>query len=175
MYPLKTQSGLCQANPCCLVTDSLKGSEGQEHRILMQVTVQILTRAWNEALFLETPIGVYISVSAFSYECVRNGNPVHYSCLENPMDRGAWRAAVHGVPRVGHDLVPKPPCAPGYRTCGSVCACVSWWAKMATRDYHTKLSKSDRKENTIWYGLCVESEKSVPNELVYKMEIDSPT
>ena len=26
-----------------------------------------------------------------------NGNPVHYSCLENPMDRGAWWAAVHGV------------------------------------------------------------------------------
>ena len=26
-----------------------------------------------------------------------NGNPLHYSCLENPMDRGAWRAAVHGV------------------------------------------------------------------------------
>ena len=26
-----------------------------------------------------------------------NGNPVQYSCLENPMDRGAWRAAVHGV------------------------------------------------------------------------------
>ena len=26
-----------------------------------------------------------------------NGNPLQYSCLENPMDRGAWRAAVHGV------------------------------------------------------------------------------
>ena len=26
-----------------------------------------------------------------------NGNPVHYSCLENPMDRGAWWATVHGV------------------------------------------------------------------------------
>ena len=24
-------------------------------------------------------------------------NPLHYSCLENPMDRGAWRAAAHGV------------------------------------------------------------------------------
>ena len=28
-----------------------------------------------------------------------NGNPLQYSCLGNPMDRGAWRAAVH---RVGH-------------------------------------------------------------------------
>ena len=26
-----------------------------------------------------------------------NGNPVPYSCLENSMDRGAWRATVHGV------------------------------------------------------------------------------
>ena len=26
-----------------------------------------------------------------------NGNPLHYSCLENPMDRGAWWAIVHGV------------------------------------------------------------------------------
>ena len=24
-------------------------------------------------------------------------NPLQYSCLENPMDRGAWRATVHGV------------------------------------------------------------------------------
>ena len=26
-----------------------------------------------------------------------NGNPLQYSCLENSMDRGAWRATVHGV------------------------------------------------------------------------------
>jgi len=26
-----------------------------------------------------------------------NGNPLQYSCLENPWDRGAWWAAVHGV------------------------------------------------------------------------------
>ena len=27
----------------------------------------------------------------------RNGNPLQYSCLENPMDRGAWQAAVPGI------------------------------------------------------------------------------
>ena len=27
----------------------------------------------------------------------RYGNPLQYSCLENPMDRGTWRATVHGV------------------------------------------------------------------------------
>ena len=26
-----------------------------------------------------------------------NGNPMQYSCLENPMDRGGWWAAIHGV------------------------------------------------------------------------------
>ena len=26
-----------------------------------------------------------------------NGNPLQYSCLRNPMDRGAWRATFHGV------------------------------------------------------------------------------
>ena len=38
-----------------------------------------------------------------------NGKPLQYSCLQNPMDREAWRATVHGVTRVGHNLVTKPP------------------------------------------------------------------
>ena len=35
-----------------------------------------------------------------------NGNPLQSSCLGNPMDRGAWQAAVHGVTksRTGHGL-----------------------------------------------------------------------
>ena len=28
-----------------------------------------------------------------------NGNPLQYSCLQNPMDRGAWQAKVHEVPK----------------------------------------------------------------------------
>ena len=38
-----------------------------------------------------------------------HGNQLQYSYLENPMDRGAWWAVVHGVTRVGHDLATKPP------------------------------------------------------------------
>ena len=34
-----------------------------------------------------------------------NGNPLQYSCLENPMSRGAWQATVYGFTRVGHNLV----------------------------------------------------------------------
>ena len=38
-----------------------------------------------------------------------NGNPLQYSCLENPTDRGACLVTVHGVTRVRWDLVTKPP------------------------------------------------------------------
>ena len=42
----------------------------------------------------------------------RHGKTLQYSCLENPMDRGAWRAIVHGVLRVRYDLATKPPSPP---------------------------------------------------------------
>ena len=32
-----------------------------------------------------------------------NGNSLQYSCLDNPMDRGAWQSTVHGLKRVGHN------------------------------------------------------------------------
>ena len=34
-----------------------------------------------------------------------NGNPLQYPCLGNPMDRGAWRATVHGVTTIRHNSV----------------------------------------------------------------------
>ena len=36
-----------------------------------------------------------------------NGNPLQYSCLENPMDGGAWQATGHGFARVRHDSATK--------------------------------------------------------------------
>ena len=44
-----------------------------------------------------------------------NGNPLQYSCLENPMDKGAWQAIVYGIARVGHNLATKPPPQRGKR------------------------------------------------------------
>ena len=40
-----------------------------------------------------------------------HGNPLQYSCLENPMDRGAWWAAVHGGHKQQHttDQLSTPP------------------------------------------------------------------
>ena len=36
-----------------------------------------------------------------------SGTPLQYPCLGNPVDRGAWRATLHGVARVRHDLATK--------------------------------------------------------------------
>ena len=44
---------------------------------------------------------IYIHICVYNEE--GNGTPLQYFCLENPMDGGAWWAAVHGVARVGHD------------------------------------------------------------------------
>ena len=38
-----------------------------------------------------------------------NGNPLQYSCLENPMDRGAWWATVHWVTKSQTQLKQKTP------------------------------------------------------------------
>ena len=38
---------------------------------------------------------------------VENGNPFWFSCLDNLMDRGACKATVHGLQRVGHNWVNK--------------------------------------------------------------------
>ena len=47
--------------------------------------MQEMQETWDQSLGQEDPLGE------------GNGNPLQYSCLENPMDRGAWRAIVHGI------------------------------------------------------------------------------
>ena len=55
----------------------------------------------NSKLLLEAfwylPISVYNYVPVSMSVGEGNGNPLQYSCLENPVDRGAWWAAAHGV------------------------------------------------------------------------------
>ena len=42
--------------------------------------------------------GLCINTFYLTWKCGEgNGTPLQYSCLENPMDGGAWKAAVHGV------------------------------------------------------------------------------
>ena len=51
------------------------------------------------------PIGLWMKDFPISrYLCgERNDNPLQYSCQDDPMDRRAWRATVHGSQRVGHN------------------------------------------------------------------------
>ena len=41
-----------------------------------------------------------VIVLCIIFKHICNGTPLQYSCLENPMDRGAWKAAVHGVAEI---------------------------------------------------------------------------
>ena len=36
-----------------------------------------------------------------------NNNPLYVSCLRDPMDRGPWQGTVHGVAKVGYNLMTK--------------------------------------------------------------------
>ena len=74
---------------------------------------QIQTIFWSYCAFPHSSVGKESTSNAGDLDSIPglgrspgkgNDNPLPYSCLGNPMDRGAWRATVHGDPRVGHDL-----------------------------------------------------------------------
>ena len=46
---------------------------------------------------LESDLGVIYHNFSYMFLRLGNGTPLQHSCLENPMDGGAWWAAVHGV------------------------------------------------------------------------------
>ena len=69
------------------ITDSVDMSLGKLRQLVMD------REAWRAVIHGVTK----------SWTREGNGNPLQYSCLENPMDGGAWWAAVHGVPEGGHD------------------------------------------------------------------------
>ena len=72
-----------------------------------------------------------------------NDNSLQYSCLENPMDRGAWRATVHGFIRVRHDLATKPPpTEKGTKVLGGV-----WFARFP----HIVNDRLKINYNTAWH------------------------
>ena len=52
---------------------------------------------YNQTIMCDIGVEIWIIVCDMLGE--GNGTPLQYSCLENPMDGGAWRAAVHGVTR----------------------------------------------------------------------------
>ena len=66
------------------------------HSIYQVIFVLIFRLLLNKSLFFHQPIfHLFILYRVFFGE--RNGTPLQPSCLENPIDGGAWWAAVHGV------------------------------------------------------------------------------
>ena len=75
--------------------------------ILLPNLYHLCPLPWKVSLFL--PALKFLKFHAGNLHCLVaklnvsndliNGTPLQYSCLENPMDRGAWWAAVHGVAR----------------------------------------------------------------------------
>ena len=67
------------------------------------------------------------------------GYPLQYSYLENSMDRGAWRAGVHGLQRVGHDWV----------TDTSFCKCIFKLVSLKSRVKKKLENREYRKSSTM--------------------------
>ena len=65
------------------------------HNVTMFPGSSSTTRKSNLQTFLQPLCLCLLNSGIYIYE--GNGNPLQYSCLENPMDRGAWQAAIHGV------------------------------------------------------------------------------
>ena len=60
--------------------------------------VQQLKLKFQYFILFEMTHIVILILTRFSFKVGEgNGNPLQYSCLENPMDRGAWYASVYGV------------------------------------------------------------------------------
>ena len=57
------------------------------------VTSALSPRGWSRESGLQSSLSVHSQTPSGE----GNGNPLQYSCLENPMDGGAWWAAIYGV------------------------------------------------------------------------------
>ena len=81
---------VCACVSCLVVSDSL-----QPHRYMgaSQVALEVKNLPANVGDIGD--MGLIFELGRFPGG--GNGNPLQYSCLENPMDRGAWQATVHRV------------------------------------------------------------------------------
>ena len=104
-----------------------------------------------------------------------NGNPLQYSCLENPRDGGAWWAAVYGVPQSRTQLKrlssssSKGGTEYNLRVCVCVCVCVAgrfshvWvFAVLWTVTHQVPLSMGFSRQE-YWSGLPFPPPGDLPN------------
>ena len=76
-----------------LITDELKNYGFHMKRVASQVALMVK----NLPAIAGDSGDMSLIIGSGRFLGEWNGNPFQYSCLENPMDRGAWRAIVHGV------------------------------------------------------------------------------
>ena len=98
IFAISSLSVQSQQN-CCHITRIQQTVFGSDKRVNNQEVTQSLLGSPGDASCKESTYQAgdsgSISGSGRSPR-VGNGNPLRYSCLENPMDRGAWQAIVHG-------------------------------------------------------------------------------
>ena len=83
------------------ITDSMHMSLGELRELVMDRGLACCNSWGHKELDTTKPLNW---TDIYMYIGEGNGNPLQYSCLENPIARGAWQAIVHAVARVGHDL-----------------------------------------------------------------------
>ena len=67
-------------------------------RYVFEMGVSFSSDKYPEVELLDHVVVIYLfKETLYCFPGEGNGTPLQYSCLENPMDRGAWWAAVHGV------------------------------------------------------------------------------
>ena len=74
----------------------------------------------------------------------RNGSPLQYSCLENPMDRGAWWATVHGVTKSQTRLHFH------FHLILSLHFLISQGKRLSTRSVDMKIKFDQKCKHTLW-------------------------
>ena len=74
-----------------------------------------------------------------------NGNPLQYTCLKNPMDKGVWQATVRGLQSQ------------------------TWWSDWALRCTHTRVHTHTHKELVTWlcWNLCDPMDSSLSGSSVH--------
>ena len=77
----------------------MRRADSLEKTLMLEKIESKRRREWQRMRWLDSITNsMYVNLSKLQ-EIVGEGNgtPLQYSCLENPMDGGAWKAAVHGV------------------------------------------------------------------------------
>ena len=89
-----------------------------------------------------------------------NGTPLQYSCLENPMDRGAWWAAIHGVTTEQLHFHFSLSCIREGNGNPLQCSCLenpmdggAWWAAVyGVTQSQTRLKRLSSSSSTLFYS-----------------------